>query len=443
MNIRKIISSFDKASGKWITILSVFPGKIKAFFTSAWGKWVTLLSIFLALGLTAGLYVFWKGLSVTNLTDLVPWGLWITVDLSSIAMAGGAFFLCAGVYLVGLKRFEPVARTATFVGLAGYTMAMLALLLDIGRPDRFYNSFLYWNKHSLLWEVTMCVGLYLTVLLLEVMPIVSSFEWLRAHFPKVAFRMENVHHYAPYLAIAGLCLSMLHQSSLGAVYGVLKARPFWFKPDIAVLFIFSAVAGGMSLTVFASMLSARLTPRAIVKDELLERVSYFIGWMMVGYLYFRFWDTLSMNYTYLAGRTEGLALITSGVLSFNFWFGEILLGAVVPIILLLNKKTRMVPALRMLALILIVGGVVAYRWDTNLSGLLVLVSYLPGETTVSYTSYRPSPVEWLAGLGIVSYGLMLFSIGVRYLHVVDHTIYDVEHAAVTEEVPAQGEVLLT
>jgi Ni/Fe-hydrogenase subunit HybB-like protein len=421
----------------------VYLAAVKAFITSAWGKWVILLGMFLFLGLLSGLYVFWQGLSVTNLTDLVPWGLWITVDLSSIAIAGGAFFLCAGVYLVGLKKYEPVARTATFVGLTGYTMAMLALLLDIGRPDRFYHSFIYWNKHSLLWEVTMCVGLYLTVLLLEAMPIIASFEWLRNRFPGIASRMGHVHHYAPYLAIAGLCLSMLHQSSLGATYGVLKARPFWFKPDVAVLFIYSAVAAGMAMTVFASMLSARLTPRAIVKDELLERVSYFIGWMMAGYLYFRFWDTLSMNYTYFPGRFEGLMLMTRGTMSFNFWVGEILLGAVVPIFLLLRKKTRMIPALRMLAMILIVGGVVAYRWDTNLIGQMVLISYLPGTPAISYTTYTPSPIEWMAAFGIASYGLLLFSIGVRYLRVVDHKIYDVEHAVITEQVPAHGQTVPT
>jgi Ni/Fe-hydrogenase subunit HybB-like protein len=406
---------------------------IKSFFKSAWGKWVTLLGFFLTMGLGAGLLVVWKGLSVTHLTDLVPWGLWITIDLSSIAMAGGAFFLCAGVYLVGLKQYEPVARTATFVGLAGYTMAMLALMLDIGRPDRFWHALIYWNHHSLLWEVTMCVCLYLTVLVLESMPLLANLEWLRNRYPRLAAKMSHVHHYAPYLAIVGLCLSMLHQSSLGAVYGVLKSRPFWYKPDIAVLFIMSAIAGGMSLTVFASMLSARLTRRAVVKDELLERVAYFIGWMMVVYLYFRFWDALSMTYTYQAGRTEGLALVTGGTLSFNFWFGEILLGAVIPIILLLNKKTRLNPVLRMIALLLIAGGVVAYRWDTNLSGLLVFVSYLPGELSVSYTSYRPSLVEWMAGLGIISYGLMLFSLGVRYLHVVDHRPVREEREPVTVE----------
>jgi Ni/Fe-hydrogenase subunit HybB-like protein len=124
-----------------------------------WWSWVGALGLFMFVGLIAGLLVFWRGLEITNLTDLVPWGLWITIDTSSIALSAGAFSLCAAVYLFGLKRFQPIARTATFVGLVGYTMAMLALILDIGRPDRFWHALAYWNEHSLLWEVSMCVML--------------------------------------------------------------------------------------------------------------------------------------------------------------------------------------------------------------------------------------------------------------------------------------------
>ncbi|MCX6037771.1 MAG: polysulfide reductase NrfD [Chloroflexi bacterium] len=384
--------------------------KIKLPKFTPWMAWIGGLVVVTAAGVAAGLMVFWKGLSLTNLTDMVPWGLWITIDLSSIAMSAGAFSLCAVVYLLGLKRYEAVARTATFIGLIGYTMAVLTLLLDIGRPDRFWHAMIYWNKHSLLWEVTMCVTFYLAVLALEAMPIFAGFGWLRSHWPKLSERMSRVHHYAPYLAIAGLALSMLHQSSLGALYGVLKARPLWYRPDISVLFIISAIAGGMALTVFASMLSARLTRHANVENSVLDRVSIIIGWVLVVYLYFRFWDALSMTYTYEPGRTEGLHLLTGGPLSFNFWIGEIFLGAVVPIILLLNKRTRALPLWRMLALALVVGGVVAYRWDTNLSGLFIILSYLPGEPAVTYTAYSPSLIEFLTGAGIIGYGLLAFSL---------------------------------
>jgi Ni/Fe-hydrogenase subunit HybB-like protein len=402
---------------------------------NSWLIWLGFLGLLLAIGLTCGLLIFWKGLVITNLTDLVPWGLWITIDLSSIALSAGAFSLCAAVYLIGLKRYEPVARTATFIGLIGYSMAMLALILDIGRPDRFWHAMIYWNKHSLMWEVTMCVCLYLTVLLLESMPIVANFEWLRNRFPKIAAKMSHVHHYAPYLAIAGLCLSMLHQSSLGAMYGVLKARPFWYKPEMAVLFMFSAIVGGISLTILASMLSARLTPKARVNDTLLERVAHFVGWMLVPYLYIRAWDWLAMTYTYQPGRTEGLQVMTKGPLSFNFWIVEILFGAIIPMILLLKQQTRQDHFWRMAALAMVVCGVIAYRWDINLSGLLVVVSYLPGEATVTYTSYFPSLVEIGAGLGVVAFGLTAFSLGVRYLRVVDHRYVAQEHETVKSEVP--------
>jgi Ni/Fe-hydrogenase subunit HybB-like protein len=188
-------------------------------------------------------------------------------------------------------------------------------------------------------------------------------------------------------------------------------------------------------------LSTRLTRHANVENNILDRVSQIIGWVLVVYLYFRFWDALSMTYTYEPGRTEGLSLLTGGPLSFNFWIGEMLLGAVVPIILLLNKRTRALPLWRMLALALVVGGVVAYRWDTNMSGLMIILSYLPGEPAVSYTAYNPSLIEFLTGVGIVSYGLLAFSLGVRYLRVVDHEYVKghTEERKVIDAIPVAGD----
>ncbi|HLO30366.1 MAG TPA: NrfD/PsrC family molybdoenzyme membrane anchor subunit [Anaerolineales bacterium] len=397
-----------------------------------WIIWLAFLGVILLGGLIAGILVFWKGLSITHLTDLVPWGLWITIDLSSIALAAGAFSLCAGVYLFGLKRYQPIARTATFVGLIGYTMAMLALVLDIGRPDRFWHALVYWNEHSLLWEVTMCVMLYLTVLVFESMPIFANFEWLRKRLPKVAAMMERVHHYAPILAIIGLGLSSLHQSSLGATYGVIKARPFWFKPEMSVLFMLSAIVGGISLTLFASMFASGLTGKAKLNDALIERVAHFVGYLLIGYFYFRAWDALSVTYTYDPGRSEGLHFLTKGPLVFNFWVVELLLGMIVPMILLLYRPTRINRFWRMVALLLVAAGVVAFRWDTNITGLLVVMPYVPGQA-IAYTSYRPSLIEIMTGAAIIAYGLAAFSLGVKYLRVVDHSLIEEEHAKVKVE----------
>jgi Ni/Fe-hydrogenase subunit HybB-like protein len=312
-------------------------------------------------------------------------------------------------------------------------MATLALILDIGKPERFWHSLVYWNTHSLLWEVTMCVVLYLTVLVFEAMPILANLEWLRKRLPRVAALMGRVHHYAPILAIVGLGLSSLHQSSLGATYGVIKARPFWFKPEMSVLFMLSAIVGGISLTLFASMLSSRLTKKARINDALIERVAQFVGYLLIGYFYFRAWDALSTTYAYDPGRTEGLHLLTKGPLAFNFWIVEMLLGMIVPMVLLLYRPTRMNRFWRMIALLLVAAGVVAFRWDTNITGLLVVMPYVAGQA-VAFTSYKPSWIEIMAGAAIIAYGLTAFSLGVRYLRVVDHTLIEEEHAEVKVKV---------
>src|SRR3990172_6440253 len=196
----------------------------------AWGRvvklnryhvWVTVLAAVVLAGAAAGWVVFARGLVVTNLTDLVPWGLWITIDLSAIALSAGAFLLCAAVYILGLKRFQPLVRTATFIGLIGYSMAVLCLMLDIGRPERFWHALVFWNPHSVLWEVTMCVTLYFGVLIVEAAPLFGQAAWLQRRWPGLARRLAGLYRLAPVLAVFGLGLSMLHQSSLGATYGIL------------------------------------------------------------------------------------------------------------------------------------------------------------------------------------------------------------------------------
>ncbi|MBI5934815.1 MAG: polysulfide reductase NrfD [Chloroflexi bacterium] len=381
--------------------------------------WYAGLSLVTLAGVVAGVMVFVRGLAITNLTDLVPWGLWITMDLSAIAVSAGAFSLCAVVHLIGLKQYEPMARTATFIGIVGYSMAMLCLLMDVGRPDRFWHGFVFWNPHSVLWEVTMCVGLYFSVLIVENIPLIGEIEWVRRGFPALVQRTEKIHHLAPVLAFLGLAFSLLHQSSLGATYGVLQARPAWYRPSLSILFIYSAVLGGISLTLFASMLSARLTSRASVDDNLVEKLSHFIGWGLAGYLYFRFWDNFSMTYNYQPGRSEALHILTKGSLAFNFWIVEMLLGCVVPIFILLKAHWRRNPSLRITALGLIALGAVMYRWDTNLVGQMIVLTYLPQEIVARYTTYTPSLVELVSGAGVLAYGLLAFTIGVRFLRVVD------------------------
>jgi Ni/Fe-hydrogenase subunit HybB-like protein len=400
--------------------------------------WIGFLILLLGIGLTAGITVFVRGLHVTNLTDLVPWGLWIGIDLSSIALAAGAFTISAIVYLLKIKKLQPVAKTAVYLGLIGYTMAVLTLLLDIGRPDRFWHAMAYWNIHSPLWEVTMCVTLYLTVLMLEVTPIVGSSDVVQSRWPGIGNKMASVHKLAPVLAVVGLCLSMLHQTSLGITYGVLRGRPAWYRPSLAVLFIVSAIAAGPAMVILASNVAARITPKAKINPDLLNTVAKFVGWVLIGYLFLRVWDLLYLSYSTEAGSGASLSYLTQGPLAINFWIGEMLIGIIIPMIIFLVPAWRKNPRLQTLAAAMVVIGLILYRWDTNMLGQMVVYSYLPQETIPLFTSYLPSLIEVAAGLGVVAYGVLVFTLGVRYLRVVDHTDVHVEHEMEPTPVPAMS-----
>ena len=85
--------------------------------------WVSVLVALLVLGLAAASQVLLRGLQVTDLSDRVPWGLWITLDLSMIALGAGAFTFSAAVYIFRIKIFLPLARPAVFIGFLGYSRA--------------------------------------------------------------------------------------------------------------------------------------------------------------------------------------------------------------------------------------------------------------------------------------------------------------------------------
>ena len=133
--------------------------------------WMALLGAGIVFGLVGAYNVFAYGLQVTGLSNQVPWGLWITLDLSSIALGGSAFVFGVIVYLLRIKHLEIIGKLAVILGFLGYSTAGMVLLFDLGQPLRFWHPIVFWQPHSLLWEITMCVVLYLTVLMAELLPV--------------------------------------------------------------------------------------------------------------------------------------------------------------------------------------------------------------------------------------------------------------------------------
>jgi menaquinone reductase, integral membrane subunit len=379
--------------------------------------WLLLLLVLMATGAVAAVQVLYRGLQVTGLSDQVPWGLWITHDLSAIALGAGAFTFSAAVYLFRIERLKPLARPAVFVGFLGYTSAMLALALDIGRPDRFWHPLVYWNVHSVLWEITWCVILYSTVLMMEFLPILFDSR-LFDGWTRLRRLGHQLHRATPFFALVGMALSLLHQSSLGATYGVLSGRAIWFKPSMPIMFILSAVAGGMSLTLLATMVTERLRRQPLLAVTVQREVARFVGFALLAYLYIKLWDwAATYYYSHTPSTAMALARLQATTpYTLTFWWWEIILGGFIPAAILLYQPLRRNDRALMLGLLLVVLGVVVNRWNVTLSGLVVPPDWSPG--VLGYlvaVSYSPTPIEVLVSLGILAYALLAFTLGARYL----------------------------
>lgn len=376
--------------------------------------WIAFLLVPIAVGLYAALLIFTQGLVVTGLKDGVPWGLWITLDLSCIGLSAGAFSLSAVTYLLGREAYKPLARVAVFIGLLGYSGALMALILDIGRPDRFWHGWVYWNTHSMLWEVTMCITLYFSVLLLEVFPMVMELPFL-ARFKRLHNLAHRVHRFAPVLAVLGLCLSLLHQSSLGGTYGVVIGRAALFRATMPLLFIVSAIAAGMSFSVHMTLLVQWLKKRTLVPNAVLFEVGQLAGAILLVYLYMRFWDSTAGSYGYVPGRTEADSVLMSGPFAVSFWAWEMILGGLVAATLLIRARGRQSIVMLMVGSGLVLAGLIANRWHTTMLAFTQPLSTNPPLTDPLVTPYTPAWTEWATALAVVAGLTLVFSLGMRYL----------------------------
>jgi formate dehydrogenase iron-sulfur subunit len=376
----------------------------------------------------------------THLSDTFPWGLWIVFDLVWIAVAAGAFVMAGVIYVFQRKDLYGLGRTAVLMGLLSYSFVMVTLLADLGLPWHFYQLGLQSPEHSAMFEVSWCVGLYVTILALEflpnvlerwgytralaawqkwsgfyVAPAVSLFVYMLSRNPVYAavtlaifgtlawlFRARDSHAEPIMLAIAAVTLSTMHQSSLGSLYLLMPnmLAPQWWSLMLPVNFFLSSIVAGTALIVLISMWIARAWHRPLDMKPLAS-VGQITFWAMLVYLLFRLGD--------MAFRGE-LTSAFSGKFGPSF-AAEIVLGGLVPLVLLSTRSLRMRRGVLFAATLLAVLGVVYNR--TN---VVLLAMNLRGRMPWVFAQhYTPSLVEWGISVGLIAATIFLFGLGVRLM----------------------------
>jgi len=383
---------------------------------------------------------FAKGLGgSTHLSNTYPWGLWIVFDLVWIAIAAGAFVMAGLIYVFQRKDLYGLGRMAVLMGLLSYSFVTVTLIADLGLPWHFYQLGLQSPEHSAMFEVSWCVGLYVTILALEFLPVVleryhlhralelwqkwsgvyvtfavtlfiymmsrnllytagtalifGTLAWLFRGRPRTVF--EPI-----LLAIAAVTLSTMHQSSLGSLYLLMPdtLASQWWSAVMPISFFLSSVVAGAALVIVIAMWIAKGWHRRLEMKPLAS-VGQITFWSLLIYLVFRLGDMV------LKGQLSGAFYGPRGLA----FAAEILLGGVVPLVLLSSRSLRSQPNTLFAAALLAVLGVVYNRMNV----VLFSMTFRGPMPWVAPHTYWPSIFEWGISIGLIALTIFLFGLGAR------------------------------
>ena len=336
------------------------------------GKWHTpfnLISIpIILLGMFLIVVRFWKGLgAITNLTQEVPWGLWIGFDVvTGVAFAGGAYVVTFMVYILNMRKYHPIVRVTVLNGFLAYAFYTGALLLDLGRPWHVINPVIgnSFGTSSVLFLVAWHFLLYMLAELIEFSPAIA--EWLGSRRAQKILSGMTVA-----AVIFGITLSTLHQSGLGALYLMAKEKihPLWYSEFIPILFLVSSIFAGLSMVIFEGSISHKVFSDQISKknhdsqEAIIHGLSKICAVALFVYFCLQFLVFI---------HTQRWNLLNTPM---GYWFLVEMIGFVfIPMALFFySYRTRNIFLIRLAAILTMLGvilnrlnvTVIGFRWDAS------------------------------------------------------------------------------
>ncbi len=356
---------------------------------------IKFMIFLVALAAVASLARFVFGLgATTNMDDTYPWGLWISFDVvTAVPLAAGAFTLGAIVHCFNIKKLEPLVRPAIVTGFLGYSLVCVGLVLDLGQPHKGWHVLRYWNLHSPMFEVAMCVMAYTTVLFLEFCaPVAERFGW---HIPLRVLRWLEMP-----LVILAAAISTLHQSSLGTFFliAVDKLHSLWYNPLLPLLFWVSAICCGMCIIIVEATACHKWMGQPN-EGVLLRTLAKILPYTLGFYIFLRIYTLMALS--------EG-PFFDTPVLTLLFVL-EMGFGFILPFLMFTSTSVRNDDRRRVIAALLVIFGLVLNRFNVSMFGMMD-----PNHL------YYPSLIESLVTIGIIAGHILFFVLIAKYFPIFEH-----------------------
>ncbi len=370
--------------------------------------WFALLGVLLAVGAAGALRSLFPGDKGVGTTPTVEWGLLIVGYVFFAVTTSGLCLASSLGTVFGIERFRPLEKRHAILAVLCLVTAFGIIALDLHYPVRMvFGAAFNPSPSSPMWWMGVFYGLYLCFLLTEV--------W------SMFFGHPTIHQAA---CVLSSCMAVLAPSTLGAVFGVLAARPFWHGPFTPLLMVASAFLSGTALLgiVFFAVWRLRLVgfERAVGLAIPAIRSLLVIGLVAVVVLVARELLAGLLSGGSALGRQTGVLL--TGPLAVPFWALRVVAGLVTPLAILLLPSGRR-PAGVAVAAGLSIVGVFVDRLTFVLAGQLAPTTAVSGVVSAPYASYMPSPVEIAILVGATAFIAFAYTLAERYLDLAESDVH--------------------
>jgi molybdopterin-containing oxidoreductase family membrane subunit len=363
--------------------------------------WFSLLGLGMLVGAIGVVHVLWKGHAhVYNVTREIPWGILISTYVFLVVSSTGLCLVSSLGHVFGIEKFEFIGKRAIILAILTLVCGFGTIAMELNHPVRMgIYALLSPNFSSAIWWMGTLYGLYLVLLCGE-----------------FYFLMKGMHKGAFALGMAGFIAAVSAHSNLGAVFGLLEARPFWYGPFLPIYFILSALVSGgalVSLIVYFNH-KERGTPMPQRYEDFMGTLGKLQALFLTILIFFVVWKIIPGLYGHPPEKYEATMATLTGPLAFNFWFFEVLMGMLIPVLLLLNRRTR-TPQGVMWAGLLSTVGIFFMRYDLVIAGQLVSMRENAADLVGGLLRYTPSLTEVAIVVGAISTCLFLYTLAEHLL----------------------------
>ncbi|MFN3407059.1 MAG: NrfD/PsrC family molybdoenzyme membrane anchor subunit, partial [Caldimicrobium sp.] len=229
----------------WLSSLFDFLSGTKAFYYI-----IGICSLILLIAAMFGVNAMYTGYRhVYGVTREIPWGILISGYVFFVVTSTGLCIVSSIGHVFGVKSFIPIAKRSVYLSVVTILAGFMVIFFDVENPFRMAIwNLLSPNPTSNIWWMGTLYGAYLVFM---------SIEFLMLLLEK--------HRYAMLAGLLGLLSGIAAHSNLGAVFGMLHGREFWYGPYTPIYFIASAAASGCTAIIFFTYLGYKITAEKMDK----------------------------------------------------------------------------------------------------------------------------------------------------------------------------------